>query len=427
MHAPDNPGRFMLPSGLVRLRAHRPERDRATCPSRAGRLAAAILFATALSPATGGPAAHAAQHTLPLFAPAGDLREGFARIINHSDHRGTVRIHGTDDAGREYGPVILEVGAREARHFDSGDLEAGNPSKGLSGGFGDGEGSWRLPLESELDIEPAAYIRTPDGFLASVHDVVRSVELQGETVHRVPIFNPASHPDQVSWLRLVNLTDAVVDVTIGGRDDAGEPPPGGVVRLVLPAGGARRLTAQQLEVGDDGLAGRFGDGEGRWQLFVTAGGPIEVMSLLQSPDGHLSNLSTTPRSELAEAPDFEVVAGGPATVRPFETIALTVTGGLGESHYTVLMDLSGTGTFPADETLEIEGLTTDWDQILFAAPLTQALPATNASHSLTVGVRREADRHRSNVLRYMIDDITVPPELSGFSATMLEAVLKSIY
>ena len=40
---------------------------------------------------------------------------------------------------------------------------------------------------------------------------------------------------------------------------------------------------------------------------------------------------------------FEVVADGSAIVRPLETIHLTVPGGLGDSDYTVLMDLSGTG------------------------------------------------------------------------------------
>ena len=40
----------------------------------------------------------------------------------------------------------------------------------------------------------------------------------------------------MSWLRLVNLTDAIVDVTIEGRDDEGESALGGKVGLTLPAG-----------------------------------------------------------------------------------------------------------------------------------------------------------------------------------------------
>ena len=100
------------------------------------------------------------------------------------------------------------LGARQTRHFNSGDLERGNAAKGLSGGLGEGEGYWRLSLESDLDLEVGAYIRTADGFLSSVHDVVPTVEVGGETVHRVSVFNPGSNRNQVSWLRLVNLTRA---------------------------------------------------------------------------------------------------------------------------------------------------------------------------------------------------------------------------
>lgn len=126
-----------------------------------------VLLAALLA----GPPTQAAQdHVLPFFTPAGDVQEGFARIINHSPRAGTVSITGTDDTGRRHGPVTLSLGARQTRHFNSGDLERGNTAKGLSGGLGDGEGYWRLRLASDLDLEVGAYIRTADGFLSSVHD-----------------------------------------------------------------------------------------------------------------------------------------------------------------------------------------------------------------------------------------------------------------
>ena len=260
-------------------------------PPRARWMAKTLALGIALSSAATVFAAQAAEHTLPLFTPAGELQQGFARIINHSDRSGTVRIHATDDSGREFGPVTLFLNARQTRHFNSGDLEGGNSLKGLTGRLGDGTGSWRLRLESDLDIEPAVYIRTGDGFLASVHDVVRTVEYGGETVHQVPIFNPGSNRRQVSWLRVANLAGRGVEVTIRGRDDAGRPAPGGDVRLVMPPDGARRISAQQLESGAAGLTGRLGDGQGKWQLFVTANGEIEMVSLMQTPTGHLTNLS----------------------------------------------------------------------------------------------------------------------------------------
>ena len=308
----------------------------------------------------------------------------------------------------------------------------------MFGSLGDGTGDWRLELDTTLDIDPSAYVRTPDGLFAPMHAVARTVEVGGATVHQVPLFNSGSNRHEASWLRVANLTDDDVLVTIRGRGDAGE---GGAredvaqttevrdVRLVLPGRAARRFSARQLESGDHPeLSGRLVEGTGKWRLFVTAegavtaGGAIEVMSLVQSPTGHLSNLST-----MVVRRDFEVVAGGPATVRPLETIHLTVPGGLGDSDYTVLMDLSGTGEFPEDNTVEVDGLTTDDDQVLFASPLTQILPEANMSHRLAVRVRREVDRHLSNVLHFSMEDITIPNRLSGFPTAALEVVLKSIY
>ena len=374
-----------------------------------------------------------ARHVLPLFPPAGSVRQGVARITNRSDRSGTVHVRGTDNAGRwlsEVGPFELSLNAGETVHLFSDDLsdvavpaglEGGNGFEWLAPGSDAGQGSWRLVLLTDLDIEPSAYIRTPDGFLTAMHDVVRSTEVDGATVHRVPIFNPASNRNQASWLHVANPTRDSVEVTIRGRDDAGHPAPGGEVRLTLPAREARRISAEQLESGDLDFSGRLGDGEGRWQLLVTADGAIEVVNLLQSATGHLTNLSTTARNE------FEIVAGGPATVRPLQTIYLTVPRGLGDSDYTVLMDLSGTGEFPEDDTAEIEGLTTEDGRILFASPLTQILPEANASNRLVVRVRREADQAISNVLHYSIDDITSLAGPPGFPTMVLEAIRKSIY
>ena len=229
---------------------------------------------------------------LPLFVSASDdVRQGFARLLNHSETSGTVRIYGIDDEGRRAGPVVLTLAPREAAHFNSGDLERGNAAKGLSGELGAGSGSWRLQLYSELDLEALAYVRTSDGFVTAIHERVRWSAMR----HHVAFFNPGSNASQVSLLRLINPGEEEVAVTIQGHDDEGEPAPGGEVRLTLGAGEARTLSAQALESGGDDLAGSLGDGAGKWQLFVSADAVIKVMNLLRSPTGHLANLSTSSR------------------------------------------------------------------------------------------------------------------------------------
>ena len=237
----------------------------------------------------GAPADRAdATHRVPLFPAASDaFREGFVRIINHSSRAGEARVDAIDDAGVVHGPITLHIGARETVHFNSVDLELGNAAKGLSGNTGTGVGDWRLSFDSDLDIEVLAYVRTADGLMTSMHDIVASED----GVHRVPTFNPASNRDQTSSLRIVNLGGSEAQVAIRGIDDLGVGS-AAVVPLSISPGAALTLDAQQLESATDEWNG-LGDGAGKWRLEVESEQPIEVMSLLESPTGHLSNLSTT--------------------------------------------------------------------------------------------------------------------------------------
>ena len=253
-----------------------------------------------------------AVHRIGLFPAAARWTEsgyqGFARVINRSDEAGTVRIEAYDDAGMAAGPVTLAIGAGEAAHFNSEDLEEGNAAKGLSGGIGTGTGHWRLALSSDLDLEVLGYIRTDDGFVTAMHDLVAHTE----SGHHVVFFNPASNRNQVSRLRLINRGAQSAEVTIEGVDDDGESP-GTAVGLSVPARSARTLTAQALESeaarGEAlrDLSGALGDGDGKWRLRVTSDRPIVVMSLLSSPTGHLTNLSTAPDNSESGGDDATTV------------------------------------------------------------------------------------------------------------------------
>ncbi len=224
---------------------------------------------------------------VPLFPAAADQRhEGFVRVVNHDDEDGEVRIVGFDDSGWRTPPVALELAAGETVNFNSRDFESGEPGKGLPAGVGPPrEGSWRLEWSSPLDVEVNAYIRTPDGFLTSAHDVAPQVE----GTHRIAFFNPGSNATQRSRLRLLNLGDAAVEVTIRGVDDHGRASED--VRVAVPAHGARTFDAADLEAGVGALDGALGDGAGKWRLTVSADAAIQAMSLLASPTGHLANLS----------------------------------------------------------------------------------------------------------------------------------------
>ncbi len=231
------------------------------------------------------------ERTLWLVPPASNLQQqGFVRVTNRENRAGDVALWGIDDAGnRSSGTITFTLNANESRQFNAQDLEAGNPAKGLTGHLGAGVGSWRLVVLSDLDVAPMALVRTPDGFLTSMHDTVAG---DGLNLH-IPMFNPAENANQVSLLRLVNPNATAVGVTIHGVDDAGHAGSGGDVTLTMAASTAIELSAADLEQGNAALAlnGKLGDGAGKWALTVTATAPVKVMNLLRDPKGYLTNLS----------------------------------------------------------------------------------------------------------------------------------------
>ncbi len=234
-----------------------------------------------------------ASHRLPLFPSASNsVRQGIARVINRSTVSGEADIAAIDDAGNRYGPVTLSIGAGQTVQFNSEDLESGNENKGLPYGVGPGQGDWRLEFDSGLDLEVLSYLRTWDGFLTAMHDVAPA----GSKGFDVAMFNPASNANQVSSLRLVNPGTEEARVSITGIDDTGKSP-GGSVRVTLPAEQSRTFTSADLESGSDEFEGALGDGEGKWRLTVESARPVVVISLLSSPTGHMTNLSTIPRQE----------------------------------------------------------------------------------------------------------------------------------
>ena len=209
------------------------------------------------APAASAKEANVRRVWLFLGASEDSGREGFLRVVNHSAEGGEVRIEAVDDAGTAAEPVTLSVGAGQAIHLNSGDLEGGNPGKGLPEGIGQGQGDWRLTLSSTLDIEALSYVRTADGFVTTMHDIAPKTLDDGS--YRVAFLNPGSNYRQESHLRLVNPGAEAATVRITGTDDAGLPGESEVTAEV-PAGCSRgRSRRLELESGNaPGLSGALG-------------------------------------------------------------------------------------------------------------------------------------------------------------------------
>ena len=201
-----------------------------------------------------------------------------------------------------------------------------------------------------MDIEPLAYIRTNDGFVTNMHEVAAETQ-EGSNRYRVPFFNPGKNRNQESHLRLINPGSSTATIEIIGVDDQGQGAHGGPVRLSLGAGRARMLSAEQLEMGTSGTSGRLGAPSGKWRLEVSADRPLQVMSLLTLPTGHLTNLSrgwegvpgSTLRPPSAGKPDLVVQAPSLSTssrtVQPGQSFTLRATvrnQGAGQSDATRL-------------------------------------------------------------------------------------------
>lgn len=227
-----------------------------------------------------------------LLSAAHPRRHSFVRIVNRSALAGAVEFRAIDDAGRRSDALTLAVGADEAVHFTSSNLESGAEERGLLGSTGSGVGDWRLELSSRLDFDALSYVRTLDGFLADMHDVIQL----GQHVGRLATFNPGSNENQVSRLRLINPGEEAAEVTIRGTDNRGRSGTS-EVSLSLDAGTTREITARELEEGAAGIAGLLGDGTGKWRLEVESEQAVLVVHLLESPTGHLSNLSAVPKPQ----------------------------------------------------------------------------------------------------------------------------------
>lgn len=236
------------------------------------------------------------DYEVPFFTPATNTQQqGFIRVINHSNQSGSVTVLGIDDSGQSSAQTAsFSLAAGQTKHFNSQDIELGNSGKGLSGSLGDGSGNWRLILRTSLDIEVLAYIRTPSGFLTSIHD---SSSRGTDTYNQIPIFNPGQNVNQVSSLRIINPNTSTVTVEITAADDApAASRTSGTVTVNLGPNEAKHFTALDLEQGNGsaGISGAFGDGQGKWTLSINSSQPIVVMHLLTDPNGLLTNLSTTP-------------------------------------------------------------------------------------------------------------------------------------
>ena len=232
--------------------------------------------------------------------PASNIvQQTFIRFVNTNSKTVSVEITAIDDDGQTApgGILSFDLPFRASLQLNGRDLEAGNPGKGTSGSLGNGKGKWQLKVSSTAPIEIMSLIRTPDGFVTSLTDVVpKGVDGTNE----VFFANPASNQTQQSFIRVVNRTDVAGVVVVSAVDDSGTAAPGGDVTFSLGPNESKQFNSLDYENGNPvkGLTGALGDGTGKWRLSFSSLLDLEVMSLIRTPDGFLTNLSgVTPNDD----------------------------------------------------------------------------------------------------------------------------------
>ena len=250
--------------------------------AKARRLTAACVGVVLLA-AGAGPSAREVTHHL-AFVPGGlSAPAGLVRVANQSERAGEVRIEGWDDRGARYGPVVLEIGAREAVRLNSYHLAAGNPGRGLAEGLGRGARHWSLAVSSDLDLEVAAYVRGRGGILAPVHDMAPAGPAGR---YRVTVPEGGRRVVRHGLVRIVNPGDETVEVRIEARDDRGLP---AGVRSSFELGPREARFVSARGFGN----GAGGSGEVRWwRVEVSAERPLWVLGLVRDATGALANVST---------------------------------------------------------------------------------------------------------------------------------------
>ena len=279
--------------------------------------------------------AFAERYHVPLFLAAshGTL-QSFLRIVwpscrNHP----SFTIRALDDVGTEFGPIEIPWrpgprGCGRIVAFNSNDLEQGNADKGLNEGIGSGNGNWQLFIDSSSPVHLMSYIRSADGLLAPMHDTVPFWE--DRNAYFVGTLNPGRNTNQRSWLRIINPYPHELTVTISGKDDTLVGSSYGSHWIDLAPFEILTVSAQTLETKRNDWAhlhyeGQLGDGtqQGKWRLEIQAhqgdwaGGNYEwknlvILNMMQTPTGHLLNLSPIPGLSSGGGPDPDFMPRAPS-------------------------------------------------------------------------------------------------------------------
>ena len=235
------------------------------------------------------------RHWVAIFNPASNtIRVSRLRLVNPGEEAAEVSIAGVDDRGESPGSeVTTTIPGGASRTFTATDLESGG--EGLEGALGDGEGKWRLLVESAQPLVAMSLLSDSMGRLTNLSTAPGNA---AGSVHFVPYLPSASDAlGRLGVARVINHSAEAGEVRIDAFDDEGQSY--GPVMLSIDAGEAVHFHSEHLENGTEEreLSGALGPGEGAWRLELSSELDIEVLSYVRSADGLLTAMHDTVPSE----------------------------------------------------------------------------------------------------------------------------------
>ena len=231
------------------------------------------------------------RHRVAFFNPGSNASQvSRLRLINPGEEAAEVSIAGVDDRGESPGSeVTTTVPAGASRTFTAAALESGG--EGLQGSLGDGEGKWRLTVESAQPLVAMSLLSDPTGYLTNLSTAPGN---EAGSVHFVQFLPAASDPlGRQGFVRVINHSAEAGEVRIDAVDDEGESY--GPLVMSVGAGEAVHFNSDGLENGnaEKGLSDGVGAGEGAWRLQLSSGLDMEVLSYVRTSDGFLTSMRDT--------------------------------------------------------------------------------------------------------------------------------------
>lgn len=230
-----------------------------------------------------------------VFSPASSLyAESWLRLVNTGADVAQVRITGVDDLGElSAGEVSMTLAAGTTRTLTAGELESGGAE--IEGALGDGEGMWRLLVESEQPIIVMNLLADSAGYLANLSTVPAIHAPQNETAFddrvvgkRIVGDDPANFTDFVMRGRYRQSEGAHTYDGSYTYTNTGETT--GTV-VFAPDGGSQstaNLIFESRTTGRMSFTGADGEpGESSWYLVAAEDDPVPVLDGLRISAGRV--------------------------------------------------------------------------------------------------------------------------------------------